>query len=84
LRSVADEGSVDRTEISVHGSLVIPISIDPGLFSVYSNVRAPMIGLLAGSITFTWIYNSTGGSVLMTIFWNGLFNYATACSACKT
>lgn len=51
-----------------------PTSVLPGL----------VIGLLAGAIVFTWIFNSTGGSVLMTIIWHGLFNYTTACSACKT
>lgn len=51
-----------------------PLSVLPGL----------ILGLLAGAIVFTWIFNSTGGSVLMTIVWHGLFNYATACNACKT
>lgn len=41
-------------------------------------------GLLAGSIIFTWLYNSSGGSVLMTAFWHGLFNLTTACIPCKT
>jgi len=50
-----------------------PLSVLPGL----------VIGLLAGAIVFTWIFNSTGGSVLMTAIWHGLFNYATACSVCK-
>jgi membrane protease YdiL (CAAX protease family) len=43
-----------------------------------------LIGLLAGAITFTWLYNSTGGSVLMVAIWHGLFNYTTACTSCKT
>jgi len=43
-----------------------------------------LVGLLAGTITFTWLYNSTGGSVLMTIIWHGLFNFTTACISCKT
>jgi membrane protease YdiL (CAAX protease family) len=51
-----------------------PLGILPGF----------LIGLLSGAITFTWIYNSTDGSVLMTILWHGLFNYGTACSVCKT
>lgn len=41
------------------------------------------IGLLAGAIIFSWIYNNTGGSVLMTILWHGSYNYGTACSRCK-
>lgn len=51
-----------------------PLSILPGF----------AIGLLAGSIIFTWIYNSTGGSVLLTACWHGLFNVTTACIPCKT
>lgn len=43
-----------------------------------------LIALLAGSITFTWLFNSTGGSLLMTVIFHGLFNYATACARCKT
>jgi membrane protease YdiL (CAAX protease family) len=42
-----------------------------------------LIGLLAGSITFTWLYNSTRGSVLMTALWHGAFNFTTACVSCK-
>jgi membrane protease YdiL (CAAX protease family) len=49
------------------------LSILPGL----------LLGLLAGAVVFTWIYNSTGGSVLMTIVWHASFNYVTACSLCK-
>jgi membrane protease YdiL (CAAX protease family) len=42
------------------------------------------LGLLAGSITFTWLYNSAGGSVLILAVWHGTFNFVTACSVCKT
>jgi membrane protease YdiL (CAAX protease family) len=42
------------------------------------------IGLLAGTITFTWLYNSTGGSILILAIWHGSFNFVTACSVCKT
>jgi len=49
------------------------LSIIPGM----------LIGLLGGAITFTWLYNSTGGSVLITAIWHGLFNYTTACISCK-
>jgi len=51
-----------------------PLSILPGF----------LIGLLAGSITFTWLYNSTRGSVMMTALWHGAFNFTTACVSCKT
>jgi hypothetical protein len=50
-----------------------PVSVIPGF----------LIGLLAGSITFTWLYNSTRGSVLMTALWHGAFNFTTACVSCK-
>jgi membrane protease YdiL (CAAX protease family) len=58
----------------------------PLFFYMYTFNILPglLLGLLAGAIVFTWIYNSTGGSVLMTIIWHGLFNFATACTACKT
>lgn len=57
----------------------------PLFFYMYTFSVLPglLIGLLAGSIVFTWIFNSTKGSVLMTIVFHGLFNYGTACSACK-
>jgi membrane protease YdiL (CAAX protease family) len=51
-----------------------PLSVLPGF----------AFGLLAGSIIFTWLYNSTGGSVLLTACWHGLFNVTTACIPCKT
>lgn len=43
-----------------------------------------LIGLLAGAIIFTWLYNSTDGSVLMVALWHGTFNFTTACVTCKT
>jgi membrane protease YdiL (CAAX protease family) len=58
----------------------------PLFFYSYDTSIIPgmLIGLLAGAITFTWLYNSTGGSALMTAIWHGLFNYTTACTSCKT
>ena len=41
-------------------------------------------GLLAGAITLTWLYNSTGGSILMVAVWHGAFNFTTGCTSCKT
>jgi membrane protease YdiL (CAAX protease family) len=43
-----------------------------------------LLGLLAGAITFTWLYNSTGGSILLVAVWHAAFNFVTGCVACKT
>jgi hypothetical protein len=43
-----------------------------------------LLGLLAGAIFLTWLYNSTKGSVLMVAVWHGLFDYVTACQVCKS
>lgn len=43
-----------------------------------------LTGLLAGAIVFTWLYNGTGGSVLLVAIWHGTFNFTTACVTCKT
>jgi membrane protease YdiL (CAAX protease family) len=43
-----------------------------------------LFGLLAGAITFTWLYNSTGGSILLVAVWHAAFNFVTGCVACKT
>ena len=53
-------------------------SYDPSI------IPGMLIGLLAGAITFTWLYNSAGSSILMVAIWHGLFNYTTACTSCKT
>jgi membrane protease YdiL (CAAX protease family) len=42
-----------------------------------------LIGVLAGSIFLTWLYNSSGGSILIVAVWHGLFDYVTACTECK-
>ncbi|MFN2119837.1 MAG: type II CAAX prenyl endopeptidase Rce1 family protein [Anaerolineales bacterium] len=39
------------------------------------------IGLFAGAIVFTWLLNSTEGSILVVAVWHGCFNYITASSA---
>jgi membrane protease YdiL (CAAX protease family) len=39
------------------------------------------IGLLAGAIVFTWLFNSSSGSILIVAIWHGCFNFTTASSA---
>lgn len=39
------------------------------------------IGLFAGALVFTWLFNSTGGSVLLLAIWHGCFNFITASTA---
>lgn len=43
-----------------------------------------LLGVFAGAIFLTWLYNSSGGSVLIVAVWHGLFDYVTACTQCKS
>lgn len=38
-------------------------------------------GLMCGAILFTWMYNSTDGSLLAVVLWHGTFNFITASAA---
>ena len=42
------------------------------------SVAAFLVSILSGAVVLTWLYNSSGGSVLMTILWHGAFNTAVA------
>jgi len=42
------------------------------------SVVAFTVGILSGAAVLTWLYNSTGGSVLAAIVWHGTYNAATA------
>lgn len=40
-----------------------------------------VFGVLCGAVVFTWLYNGTGGSVLMVALWHGIFDLLTASAA---
>ena len=46
----------------------IGLQILPGFF----------LGVLAGAIVLTWLYNSSGGSVMAAVLWHTSFNFVTA------
>ena len=46
----------------------IGLRILPGFF----------LGLLAGAVVLTWLYNSSGGSVFAAVLWHASFNFVTA------
>ena len=39
------------------------------------------LGVLAGAIVLTWLYNTTEGSVLMVAIWHGVFDFLSASKA---
>ncbi len=57
----------------------------PAFFLVYDPKILPgfLPGLLAGAILFTWLYNSSSGSILIVAIWHGVFNFTTASKASK-
>lgn len=40
-----------------------------------------VIGLFAGAIVFTWLFNSASGSILLVAVWHGCFNFISASDA---
>jgi membrane protease YdiL (CAAX protease family) len=40
-----------------------------------------LFGVLCGAVIFTWIYNGTGGSILMVAIWHALFDMLSASKA---
>ncbi len=57
----------------------------PAFFYLYDPaiVIGFLLGILAGAIVFTWLYNSTDGSILIVALFHGVFNFTTGCTACK-
>jgi hypothetical protein len=39
------------------------------------------VGVLFGAVLFTWLYNSTGGSVLLVAIWHAVFDLLSASEA---
>ena len=58
----------------------------PAFFYVYKLAIAPgmLFGVLSGAIVFTWLYNSSRGSILIVALWHGVFNYTTAATEVKS
>lgn len=58
----------------------------PAFFYVYDPkiIFGFLPGVLAGAIVFTWLYNSSGGSILMVILFHGVFNFTTAAKEAKS
>ncbi len=46
-----------------------------------TGVTGGAAGLLSGAVLLTWLFNSTGGSVLAVALWHGFFNVFTASAA---
>jgi uncharacterized protein len=44
----------------------------------FISVTIFLVGILSGSALLTWLYNSTGGSLLAVVLWHGSYNAATA------
>lgn len=57
----------------------------PAFFLVYDPVILPgfLIGVFAGAIVFTWLYNSSNASILIVAVFHGVFNFTTASKASK-
>jgi hypothetical protein len=55
----------------------------PQFFYLFEPSIAPgwVIGLFAGAVVLTWLYNSANDSILMVAIWHGCFNFVIASRA---
>jgi hypothetical protein len=42
---------------------------------------AMVLGLTCGAIVLTWLFNRSGGSVLLVVIWHGVYNLVAATQA---
>ncbi len=64
-------------------SLFLALWHVPAFFYLYdpSILVAWLIGMVAGAVVFTWLYNSSRGSILMVALWHGAFNFISGSQA---
>lgn len=53
----------------------------PNLMALGIFLPGFLLGILAGSLLFAWLYQATGGSILAVVLWHGTLNFVTASAA---